>query len=234
MELINYYNKSLRNVSGVYRIRNLSNNKFYIGSAHSLYNRFIQHKQALQYNKHHSQYLQRAFNKYGTNQFIMEILLICDSEYLLYYEQQLIYELCPEYNMNKLATSNKGYKWSQESRLKLSNSLKGNTCALGHVLTEESKVKISNSLKGKFDGEKNPFYGKNHSSESREKIRQSKLGTKHSSQTKEKMSKAKNQKIQIDGITYESQKEASKQLGISCSTISRRINSDKYTNYIKL
>ena len=41
MELINYYNKSLRNVSGVYRIRNLSNNKFYIGSARSLYNRFI-------------------------------------------------------------------------------------------------------------------------------------------------------------------------------------------------
>lgn len=32
MELVSYFGK-VRNVSGIYRIRNLSNNKFYIGSS---------------------------------------------------------------------------------------------------------------------------------------------------------------------------------------------------------
>lgn len=41
MELINNYERSLRGVSGVYRIRNLINNKFYIGSTNNLYKRFI-------------------------------------------------------------------------------------------------------------------------------------------------------------------------------------------------
>ena len=41
MELINNYKRSLKKVSGVYRIRNLTNNKFYIGSTNDLYKRFI-------------------------------------------------------------------------------------------------------------------------------------------------------------------------------------------------
>lgn len=57
MELINNYERSLRGVSGVYRIRNLTNNKFYIGSTNNLYKRFIWHKTQLERGEHHSIYL---------------------------------------------------------------------------------------------------------------------------------------------------------------------------------
>lgn len=57
MELINNYERSLRGVSGVYRIRNLTNDKFYIGSTNNLYKRFIQHKTQLERGEHHSIYL---------------------------------------------------------------------------------------------------------------------------------------------------------------------------------
>lgn len=39
MELMNNYERSLKGVSGVYKIRNLTNNKFYIGSTNNLYKR---------------------------------------------------------------------------------------------------------------------------------------------------------------------------------------------------
>ncbi len=42
--------------------------------------------------------------------------------------------------------------------------------------TEESKEKIRNSLLGKFDGEKNHFYNKQHTEETRQKISTSNLG----------------------------------------------------------
>lgn len=37
MELVNYFSKNSRNISGIYRIRNLSNNNCYIGSSNNLY-----------------------------------------------------------------------------------------------------------------------------------------------------------------------------------------------------
>lgn len=91
----------------------------------------------------------------------MEVLLLCKQEYLLYYEQQLIYELEPDYNMNKRATSNRGYKWSEQSRQKASKAQLGNQNALGHKLSEESKQLISASRKGKRIGEQNGILRKN-------------------------------------------------------------------------
>lgn len=41
--------------------------------------------------------------------------------------------------MNKKAVSNKGYKWSEESREKARKAQLGNTNAAGHILSEDSK-----------------------------------------------------------------------------------------------
>ena len=46
----------------------------------------------------------------------------------------------------------------------------------GRNHTEESKEKMRQSKLGKYDGEKNPMYGKTHSQEAREKLRQARLG----------------------------------------------------------
>ena len=87
-----------------------------------------------------------------------------------------------------------GKKHTDETRKKMSESSKGNRNCLGRVLSEETKFKISESNKGKkhtddarkkisenhhnVSGEKNPMYGKKHSPETIEKIRQKALSRK--------------------------------------------------------
>jgi hypothetical protein len=54
----------------------------------------------------------------------------------------------------------------KESALKVDHSLR-----IGEKRTAETKENIRKSLKGKYIGEKNPFYGKKHSEETKKKIR---------------------------------------------------------------
>ena len=60
--------------SGIYKILNIINNKIYIGSAVNIDRRWSEHKSLLTNNKHHSKYLQNSFNKYGTENFLFEVV----------------------------------------------------------------------------------------------------------------------------------------------------------------
>ncbi len=60
--------------SGIYRIRNLINNKSYIGSAVNFKRRWNYHKQDLIACRHHSKYLQNAWNKYGEAAFEFKVM----------------------------------------------------------------------------------------------------------------------------------------------------------------
>ncbi len=87
-----------------------------------------------------------------------------------------------------------GKKHTEETKKKMSDSLKGNKNCLGRTLSEETKSKISSSHKDKVlsdstkkkisenhhnvSGEKNPTYGKKHSPETIEKMRQKALAKK--------------------------------------------------------
>lgn len=73
--------------SGIYRITCLGNKKFYIGSAVNLKRRFDEHQTLLRNNKHYNSKLQHAWNKYGEEQFIFDIVELVDEEYLLDCEQ---------------------------------------------------------------------------------------------------------------------------------------------------
>ena len=53
----------------IYHIINKVNNKRYIGQTINFQNRKITHLRNLRTNKHHSSKLQRAWNKYGENNF---------------------------------------------------------------------------------------------------------------------------------------------------------------------
>jgi len=61
-------------ISGVYIIKNKVNGKFYIGSSIEINDRFYDHKRTLKYGNHHSIKLQRAYSKYGKENFSFEIL----------------------------------------------------------------------------------------------------------------------------------------------------------------
>lgn len=116
--------------SGIYKFTNTVNNKFYIGSAQNLRRRFFKHTNLLNKNSHHSLHFQNAWNKYGEDVFIYEVIEYCDEKDLLlreqYYLDTLLFAqdyinsknsnfLELGYNVNPCATSRLGSKQSKNS-----------------------------------------------------------------------------------------------------------------------
>lgn len=108
MRVINVYNNPLYRTSCVYRIINIITGHFYIGSTKNLYKRYNKHKGMLKHGTHKSKKMQEEYDKYGSDAFVLEVLLICNPKYVKYYEQQLLDELHPVFNTCKSAYSMKG------------------------------------------------------------------------------------------------------------------------------
>lgn len=60
----------------IYKIRNVTNDKFYVGSTTDTRERFRTHRSRLRNNRHHSPYLQAAWNKHGEDCFKFEVIEI--------------------------------------------------------------------------------------------------------------------------------------------------------------
>ncbi len=105
--------------SGIYQIRNLINNKIYIGSASYFNSRFARHRFDLKNNRHHSIVLQRAWNKYSEQNFVFEVLFTCPISELIRLEQYFLNNYNPEYNICSIAGRPTGYKHSELSIEKL-------------------------------------------------------------------------------------------------------------------
>lgn len=183
--------KEVLNLCGIYRIINLVNNKAYIGSARKFKTRFRKHKNALIGGNHHSLKLQRAWNKYGEDNFLFEPILICEPKDLLFYEQCLLdfYDSYHGgYNARIKVNSNLGMKMTDSAKAKISEARKGTN------LSEETKRKISQGSKGKIvsqltkDKISLSHKGKKKSKSHIENIRKSNLGKLLSDLTKEKIS----------------------------------------------
>lgn len=85
----------------IYQIRNIVNNKIYVGSSSIFEKRKTRHIYELRNGNHHSSKLQRSFNKYGEESFIFEILETLNSnskDELLEKEQEYLDKLKPELN----------------------------------------------------------------------------------------------------------------------------------------
>jgi group I intron endonuclease len=145
--------------NGVYQIRHLISGKRYIGSAASdggFAKRWNEHRLALSKTKHHSIKLQRAWNKHGAGTFVFEVLLYCDPENCLMYEQLLMNWYKPEYNICMTAGNTTGQtpflgkKHNSMSRRKIS------IAKTGTHHSEDSKRKMSLKKKGVYGGENHP------------------------------------------------------------------------------
>jgi group I intron endonuclease len=175
--------------SGIYLIKNIINNKVYIGSAINIDKRWKHHKKDLAKGKHHSCLLQRAWDKYGEQNFKFEIIEeVQNPVHLLSYEQVFLdyyksYEDDKGYNICKIAGSRYGLKSSKETKQKLREA------HIGKKFSEEHKKKIKEANVGRklSQEHKNKLTGKKHSLETKQKLREAHIGKKLSEETKQKL-----------------------------------------------
>jgi group I intron endonuclease len=107
-------------VSGIYKIESkLKPERVYIGSAVNISNRWWRHLRHLKLNRHRNIKLQRHYDKYGESDLRFSILLGCNKEDLIKTEQYFIDSYKPYFNIQLIANSNLGRKWSEETKCKM-------------------------------------------------------------------------------------------------------------------
>ena len=218
----------------IYKIRNVVNQKFYVGSTINMKERLKTHRNRLRRDRHHSPHLQAAWNKYGEECFVFEVVEEISSVEALQAAEDVWLaehvgkphcyntskfsdapwrgvpkELHPNYGRARtpeevaaisssvkqlyaegfsprtglthneetrakisakvqaaLANGKSGkFIPSEETRLRMSQALKGNQNAKGHVRTEEHRKKLAEANKGNQN-----WLGKRHSEESKAKM----------------------------------------------------------------
>jgi group I intron endonuclease len=219
--------------SGIYRIRNVINNKSYYGSSKDIEKRWCQHQSNLNCERHINPHLQRAWKKYGADNFVFEIVELVEVDLLLDVEQQYLDENVGGYNIAPAgggdttskhpdreaiiakrveSVINRNAKLCPEEYARIycgkigeKNGMYGKTHTedvirkikeklhswysendgyrKGKTFEEVHGAEIAEHLKRKLSefastrtGAKNPFYGKHHSDEAKQKIREKHLG----------------------------------------------------------
>ena len=219
----------------IYRIRNVVNQKFYVGSTINMKERTRTHRNRLRRGRHHATHLQAAWNKYGEECFVFEVveevgsvddLQRAEDVWLVEHVGQpycynksrysdtpmrgIRKEDHPSYGRPKapeeIAAISAGVKKryedpdyvprtgkrhteetkavisarvqaalaegrsgkfipSEETRKRMSQALKGNQNAKGHIRTEEHRRKLAEANKGNQN-----WLGKRHTDESKAKM----------------------------------------------------------------
>lgn len=144
----------------IYKTTNNINNRFYIGAhgTNNLNDGYIGS----------GRNLKLAINKHGKDKFKFEILeYLDDYKSLMKREREIVNE---EFLSNRIVYNSEvggagGKIWSNELKLKMSNSKKGHV-PWNHGLTRETDERVNKlsiksglSLRGRFSGEKNPMFG---------------------------------------------------------------------------
>lgn len=184
----------------IYKIRNLVNDKFYVGSTMDTRERFRNHRNKLRRGKHPNAYLQASWNKYGEEKFVFEVVEEVSSMVALQAAEDVwlvehvgkpyCYNLgtrsdAPMRGVYGAAHPSFGKAVSAEQKADISRTLKEfyaaapeNHPRYGKPHSEESKAKISQNRKGKMAGEEHYRYGQTLSAEVREKIGAAQRGAK--------------------------------------------------------
>jgi len=204
---------------GIYKITN-PKGKVYIGQSIHIEKRFKTYKN-FGSNTSKQIKLYRSFKKYGFINHKFETLIECNLDELNElerYYQDLFDVLNTGLNLILVNTKDKKQVFSLETRMKLSNSLKGK--GKGIKLTEEHKQK----LRGK----------RNLSEETLKGFIERGKNKKCSNFTKLKMRESsKNKKLVLNvftGIFYNSTSEAEEAYNITKNTLARRLNGNRKNN----
>lgn len=224
-------------MSVIYQITNMVNGKYYIGSAESFARREWQHKYDLKRGVHKNPRLQAAWNKYGADAFVFEVLEeIPDGQSAFTVENTYLVKHVgrPEcYNVNTDAVGMRtGIPHTQASKEKTSKNRKGKAAGPDHYrygkqVDEETRAKISATQKGKPKAA-----GRKVSEEGRAKIRANIeagrshkhwTGKRHTEEAKAKMSKAVF--VMPDGLMFPSLTAVLQKYQIKMPTLRRALKS---------
>jgi group I intron endonuclease len=139
----------MNKIIGIYKITNVVNGKVYIGQSIDILERWKYYRRLKCKGQ---KKLYSSFVKYGLESHTFEIIKECLELELNYYERhyQEFYNVLHKdlgLNLRYAKTNDKSGSFSEETRKKLSESLKGKNKGKKH--TEERKRKISESGKGR-------------------------------------------------------------------------------------
>lgn len=196
-------------ICGIYKYTSPSG-KIYIGSSKNINKRITHYKSESCKNQTK---LYNSFKKYGYENHIFEIIEECKFEDLYLKERYYgeLFNVLDDNGLNLILP-------------KIGENKIG--------ISEETRLKMSESKKG----DKNVFYGKKHSKETKEKISNSHKGKKHTEEHRRKVSEnnAKNMsKIVLDlntGVFYNSAKEVSDLYNLNHSTLRSQLNGTNKNN----
>lgn len=155
----------------IYKIINVVNNKFYVGSTTNKKVRFRQHRNLLRGNRHHCKHLQASWNKYGEDKFEFVVVEIV-SEGMSLQQVEDIYLL---QHVGQPMCYNSGYSSDAPWR----NAPPQATPNFGKVMAQQQKEKISEALKEFYAADyfNHPRVGKKHTEDTKLKIKQNRVPT---------------------------------------------------------
>lgn len=167
---------------GIYKIINITNNKFYVGSAVDLKRRKSRHFSELRNNKHNNAKLQNAWNKYGESSFIFVVveeleqnadLLAAENVWLKeHVGKEYCYNLGIDATAPMLGVSGElsptwGYKHTPENILRIAASSRGRTQdaetiqrKTSHLIGKPKSAEVRAKISATLSGEGNYWYGK--------------------------------------------------------------------------
>lgn len=225
-------------MTGIYIIKNIINNKVYIGQSTDMKDRLCHHKSHLKYGRHSNILLQEDWDKYGSNSFVFSVLCECDKSeldeqecyYIEYYDSAN-----PEHGYNKEGGGKQHKIIGEDLRKIRSDLMKGKYVGENNPMygvhykhTEEWKKNMSE----RNSGEGNPMYGVHLKISDERKQAQSErmqgeknpfYGRKHNEETRQKMRENNKLKKAVlcveENTTFPSAKEAWRQTGVYFGSI---------------
>jgi len=186
-------------IIGVYKITCLSTGKYYIGYSKEIEKRFHTHKMLLRASRHFNILLQRAYDKYGYDDFTFEILHTCktidDAKGL---ELQYLDDINIRPLLYNIHYNNSGgdLLTHHPNRTEIIEKMTRTITELNNNMTKEEKQQ-----KYGQSGEKNGMYGRTHTDEVKKRITELKTGNtyckgkKASAETRQKLSIVASQRI---------------------------------------
>lgn len=168
--------------SGIYKIINKINGKYYVGSSSNITQRWRNHVKALKGGYHHNNHLQRSWLKYGPRHFEFRLVKSNVDRSELLNEEQLWLDISKteksmSYNLTFIAGK---VEMTIDTRRKIGDSALGHKRNVGRKYSKETIDKRRNSRS----------WYKHHTTETRSKISMLAKGRVMSDETKSKISKS--------------------------------------------